>query len=145
LPPKLEVEPNSIFVSFRFEEVEYFDGIKKLLSERGLTVITGERSNSSIGVAIIERIRKSQCFLSLMTRHSRKDDGRYTTSPWLLEEKGAAIALGKPIILMVEEEVDDVGGLQGDWQRIHFKPKGFINAALQAAEQAASYTGIGAL
>lgn len=60
---------------------------------------------------------------------------------WLLEEKGAALALGKPIVLMVEEGVTDSGGLQGDWQRIHFGPKGFLKAALQAVEQLKSYAG----
>jgi len=138
------VEPKSVFVSYRFEEIDYFEGIKKLLTERGLRVMTGERATASISTAIIERIKKAQCFLTMMTKHSRKENGKYTTSSWLIEEKGAALALGKPIILMVEEGVDDIGGLQGDWQRIHFQPKGFINAALQAVEQAASYTGIGA-
>ena len=42
---------------------------------------------------------------------------------------------------MVEDGVDDFGGLQGDWQRIHFGPKGFLVAALQAVEQLQSYAG----
>ena len=44
---------------------------------------------------------------------------------------------------MVEEGVDDFGGLQGDWQRIHFGPKGFLKAARDAAQQLASYSGRG--
>jgi hypothetical protein len=42
---------------------------------------------------------------------------------------------------MIEEGVDDIGGLQGDWQRIHFGPKGFLKAAMDAVEQLKSYTG----
>jgi hypothetical protein len=78
-----------------------------------------------------------------MTRDKEKTDGTFTTSPWLLEEKGVALALEKQLVLMVEEGVDDFGGLQGDWQCIHFGPKGFLKAALQAAEQLASYSGRG--
>jgi len=76
-----------------------------------------------------------------MTRDKEKVDGTFTASPWLLEEKGAALALGKPIVLMVEEGVSDIGGLQGDWQRIYFGSKGFLSAALEAVEQLKSYVG----
>jgi hypothetical protein len=76
-----------------------------------------------------------------MTKDKQKADGTYTTSPWLLEEKGAALAMNKRIVLMVEEGVgaDEIGGLQGDWQRIHFTPKGFTTAALSAVKQLKSY------
>ena len=67
--------------------------------------------------------------------------GRSPRAPWLLEEKGAALALGKPLVLMIEEGVSDFGGLQGDWQRLHFAPKGFLSAALEAVKQLESYTG----
>jgi hypothetical protein len=60
-----------------------------------------------------------------------------------LEEKGAALAFGKPIVLMIEEGVTDFGGLQGDWQRIHFGAKGFLSAALQAVQQLNEYSGKG--
>ena len=39
--------------------------------------------------------------------------------------------------------VDDFGALQGDWQRIHFGPKGFLKASLEAVQQLASYSGRG--
>ena len=76
-----------------------------------------------------------------MTQDAEKSDGTYTTSAWLLEEKGVALASGKPIVLMIEAGVTDFGGLQGDWQRIHFGQKGFLSAALQAVEQLNSYAG----
>lgn len=58
-----------------------------------------------------------------------------------LEEKGAALAFGKPLVLMIEEGVTEFGGLQGDWQRIHFGGKGFLKAALEAVEQLKSWAG----
>lgn len=137
-------DKNTVFLSYRFTETEYADGLVPLLEERGFKVVTGKRSNTYISRAIIDRIRKCEYFLCLMTRDKEKIDGTFTTSAWLLEEKGVALALGKPLVLMVEEGIDDFGGLQGDWQRIHFGPKGFLKAALEAARQLASYSGRGA-
>jgi hypothetical protein len=134
------VRKRSIFLSYRFAEAEYVDGLKSLLELAGFTIVTGQETNTYIGQAILARIKAAEFFLCLMTRAEEKANGKYTTSPWLLEEKGAALALGKRIVLMVEEGVEDVGGLQGDWQQIRFSGKGFIKAAIQAVDQLKSYT-----
>lgn len=137
--------PKSVFLSHRFAEQDYVQGLRSLLEGRGFTVVTGESANSFISTAILERIKGCQFFLVLMTRDQVKKDGTYTTSPWLLEEKGAALAFGKYLVILVEEGVTDVGGLQGDWQRHHFGPKSFLAAALKAAEQLATAAGQGKL
>jgi CheY-like chemotaxis protein len=131
----------TVFLSHRFAEQEYVQGLQRLLEQNGFEVTTGKSANTYISKAILDRINKCDFFLCLMTRGDQKSDGTYTTSPWLLEEKGAALAFGKRIVLMVEEGVVDIGGLQGDWQRIHFGAKGFLNAALEAVKQLKSYTG----
>ena|SRR6202521_4292175 len=130
-----------VFLSHRFAEKEFVEGLTRLLQQSAFEVVTGQAANTYISKAIIERIRECDYFLCLMTREARKCDGTYTTSAWLLEEKGVALAAGKPIVLMVEEGVTDFGGLQGDWQRLHFGNKGFLTAALQAVEQLKSYAG----
>src|SRR5262249_34999618 len=88
LPTQAAIEPRSVFVSYRFEEQAYFKGMSKLLEQRGMHVVTGQRAHESISVVIIDRIRKSELFLSILTRHNRLENGRYTTSAWLIEEKG---------------------------------------------------------
>src|SRR5207249_1943507 len=100
----------------------YIDGLVELLEQHHFTVMTGKSANTYVSKAILDKIASSQYFMCLMSRDQPKADGTFTTSPWLLEEKGAALALGKPIVIMVEEGVSDYGGLQGDWQRIHFGP-----------------------
>ncbi len=131
----------SVFLSYRFAETEYVEGLSALLEKDGFSITTGQDANTYISTAVLDRIRSCQFFLCLMTRADEKADGTFTTSPWLLEEKGAALAFGKKIVLMVEDGVTDVGGLQGDWQRIHFSPKGFTTAAIKAVEQLKSYLG----
>lgn len=135
------ITDKSVFLSYRFAENEYIIGLTKLLEKNGFKVVTGKSSNTYISKAILSRIKDCQFFLCLMTKDKEKTDGLFTTSPWLLEEKGAALAFGKQIVLMIEEGVSDLGGLQGDWQRIHFAPKGFLAAALEAVEQLKSYVG----
>lgn len=133
----------TVFLSHRFAEEEYVKGLTTLLDDNGFEVITGKFSNNYVGRSVIDRIREASFFLCLMTRGEAKTDGTFTTSPWLLEEKGVALAFNKPLVLMVEEGVSDFGGLQGDWQRIHFGAKGFLIAALEAVAQLKSYVGIG--
>jgi len=67
-----------------------------------------------------------------MTKRDRKENGKYTTAAWLLEEKGAALALNKAVGMFVEEEIDDVdiGGMQGDNQRFHFTRNSFLKVAM---------------
>jgi hypothetical protein len=134
-----KVIPKSVFLSYRFAEGDYLQGLKSLFEREGFEIITGESSNTFISRAILERINKSEFFLCLMTKTDEKIDGTFTTSPWILEEKGAALALNKKIVMMVEEGVDDYGGLQGDWQRINFTSKSFTSAVIRAIDQLKSY------
>lgn len=135
------VKPKSVFLSYHFADKEYLEGLKVLLEENGFVIKTGQDANTFISQAILEGIRSCEFFVSLMTKADEKKDGTFTTSPWLLEEKGAALAMGKKIVLMVEENVSDMGGLQGDWQQIRFTAKTFTIAALKAVKQLKSYSG----
>lgn len=135
--------PDTVFLSYSFTEVEYGAAVTRYLRDIGFEVVTGERTNDYIGRVVIERIRECEYFLCIMTRRGAKVGGGYATSPWLLEEKGVALALNKPIVLMIEDGVDDFGRLQGDWQRIHFVAKAYMSAVMDAAEQLLSYSGRG--
>lgn len=69
-----------------------------------------------------------------MTHRDQKENGKYTTSSWLLEEKGAALALYKPTLMLIEEGVDenDIGGLQGDDQWPSFTRNNFSSVVADA-------------
>jgi hypothetical protein len=138
-PESLAVRAKSVFLSYRFADKEYVNGLQELLKKEGFSVVTGEHNNTYISQGILTKIRECEFFICIMTKEAEKKDGSFTTSPWLLEEKGAALALNKLLVLMVEEGVNDFGGLQGDWQRIHFTPQSFTSAALHAIDQLKSY------
>jgi len=106
-----------VFLSVSFSENEYISGLMLLLEKEGFEVITGMSSDGYVSQYVLRRIEEADYVLCLMTRDKQKADGTYTTSPWLLEELGAALAFGKPMALVVEEGIDDIGGLQGDWKK----------------------------
>ncbi|WP_420115982.1 hypothetical protein [Micromonospora sp.] len=130
--------PNTVFLSYRFvEEQGYVEGLRGLLEDNGFQVVTGRAAEGYVGKAVLNRIRECEAFLSVMTRHQRLAEpaDNYTTSAWLIEEKGAALAFNKYIVLLVETGVGDIGGLQGDWQRHEFTPQTFLTAARAAIRQ----------
>jgi CheY-like chemotaxis protein len=131
----------SIFLSYRFDDQEIMNGFRELLELNGFTVYTGEDAGDSIHLAILERIRTAEFFLSLMSHDEEKKDGSYTASPWVLEEKGAALAFGKRPVLMVQEGIKRTGGLHGDRQVIYFTLKNLMTQALKAVRQLKSYMG----
>jgi hypothetical protein len=135
------LRPKSVFLSYRFADQTMVDGFVELLELNGFTVYTGDSVNTYVHQGVLERIRKSEFFLCLMTHDEEKKDGTYTASAWVLEEKGAAIALGKRPVLMVQEGISQHGGLHGDWQVIRFTLQNFLKAALKAVGQLKAYSG----
>lgn len=127
---KLENE-KSIFLaySYRPEDDEFVAGFKTFLVDRNYTVVDGKADRlGPISKAILEKISKVKYAVIVMTIRDEKVNGKYTTAAWLLEEKGAALALGKNVAMFVEEGIDenDIGGLQGDSQRFHFTRNNFM-------------------
>jgi len=135
------LQPKSVFVSYRFADQTLVDGFVQLLRRNGFTVETGHSVNTYVHEGVLERIKKCEFFLSLMTRDEEKKDGSFTASAWVLEEKGAALALGKRPVLMVQKGISQHGGLHGDWQVINFTLENFLQAALQAVDQLKAYSG----
>ncbi|MGV9214556.1 hypothetical protein ACTFTM_22070 [Micromonospora sp. RB23] len=139
-----KIARNSVFLSYRFKEEDgYVRGLSGLLEDNGFTVITGRAADGYVGMAVLNRIRECEFFVSLMTRARQfADPGeKFATSAWLVEEKGAALAFNKYMVLLVEEGVDDIGGLHGDWQRHQFTAPTFTTAARAAVQQLRNRSG----
>ena len=127
----------SVFVSYSFSDAdrELVKGLKELLQFNGYTVLTGEKNPMGpLSTSILDKIRQAEKVVVVMTCRDKKEDGSYTTSSWLLEEKGAAIALGKPCLVMAEEGIDpkQIGGIHGDHQRLHFTRNNFTSKVADA-------------
>ena len=125
----------TLFLGYSYRQVddEFVSGFKELLSDKGFEVIDGKADGlGSISQAIIEKISLADITVIVMTKRDKKENGKFTTSAWLLEEKGAALALKKKVGMFVEEEIDeaDIGGMQGDNQRFNFTRNNFLKIAM---------------
>jgi hypothetical protein len=125
----------TIFLGYSYRHIddEFVSGFKELLTDKGFDVIDGKADGlGSISQAIIEKISISDIVIIVMTKRDKKENGKFTTAAWLLEEKGAALALKKEVGMFVEEEIDenDIGGMQGDNQRFHFTRNSFLKVAM---------------
>ncbi len=125
----------TIFLGYSYREIddEFVSGFKELLIDKGYEVIDGKADGlGSISQAILEKIRISDIVVIIMTKRDKKENGKFTTAAWLLEEKGAALALEKQVGMFVEDEIDEaeIGGMQGDNQRFHFTRNNFLKAAM---------------
>lgn len=141
--PAPRVAENSVFLSYRLDESDYLAGLTGLLQSNGFSVVTGTGAEGFVSSSVLRRIQSCRFFVCLMTRAYRiHGTDTYTTSAWVLEEKGAALALGKQIILLVEDGVVGIGGLQGDWQRHTFTPKQFMARSFEAVRQLRGLAGM---
>ncbi len=132
---RLNKKNKTLFLAYSYRQIddEFVSGFKDLLAEKGYEVIDGKADGlGSISQAIMEKISISDIAVIVMTKRDKKENGKFTTSAWLLEEKGAALALKKKVGMFVEEEIDeaDIGGLQGDNQRFHFTRNNFLKVAM---------------
>ncbi|MBD3337641.1 MAG: hypothetical protein GF353_00940 [Candidatus Lokiarchaeota archaeon] len=132
---KSSSKQKTIFIgySYRIDDDEFVSGLKELLADKGYKIIDGKADRlGSISQAIIDKIKICDISIIVMTKRDKKENGKFTTTAWLLEEKGASLALKKNVAIFVEEEIDeaDIGGLQGDSQRFHFTRNNFLKVAM---------------
>jgi len=100
-----------------------------LKSREEIEVITGERAqNKSVAEKVRDKISESDAFTGIFTCDKKINTGTgifsrekdYTTSNWVIQESGFALARDKPIILIVESGIYKFPELQGDLELIYF-------------------------
>lgn len=101
-----------VFVSYSKRTGEqYFKYLETRLRERhDLEVTTGYHGSSpNVLGRVLKELKGASLFVGLLTREYRIVDGvteKWAPSSWVLEEKGMALALGLPFVVLVEEAVD---------------------------------------
>jgi hypothetical protein len=127
-----------IFLAHRFTEEELITKLKRIIEEKKYNWKEGKRENlGSISEDILLKIKNCGFFISLMTKKDQLTSGKFTTSSWLIEEKGAALAFGHRPLIMVEEGVDRhyIGFLQSDDEMIFFDRSNFEAKIEEAIEK----------
>src|SRR5262249_32722449 len=98
------------------------DLILRFLAAYGFEVVTGEKpSANTVSAKVRGRIEQCEGFIGIFTRRdkvSRKNE--WLPSTWVVDEKAFALAKNKKLILLREEGVQSIGGLQGDYEYLEF-------------------------
>lgn len=113
------------------------------LAAIGLSVATGEKPKAErISDKVKKLIDDQHIFVGVFTRRdkiARKKE--WTTTSWVVDEKAYAVGKGKKLILVKEEGVGSIGGIQGDYEFIEFsreRLEDLPNRVLQVFEVAAT-------
>jgi hypothetical protein len=118
------VSSNSIFVGLSFDpaDVHINRCICDTFTALGLSVVTGEKPKADrISEKVKSLIEQQSIFAGIFTRRdkvARKPE--WTTSAWVIDEKAYAVGLQKRLILLKEQGVNSIGGIQGDYEYIEF-------------------------
>lgn len=108
--------------SFADEDEPTVSVILNFFRALGFRVVTGEKPRADrISEKVKTLLEEQHVFLGIFTRRD-KIAGRkgYTTSPWVIDEKAYALAKGKKLVLLKEDGVESIGGIQGDHEFIVF-------------------------
>lgn len=135
----------SVFISYSAKTGrDCFANLKKELLKFDFEVNTGfDRADGDEGNVlkrVLKQLRRSTFYVGIISKeHQIHVDGilQWTPSVWLLEEKGMALAMQMPIVLCVENGIDE-----NMWKKttplnaIHFfDENNFSNLALPVAEE----------
>ncbi len=104
-----------VFISYSYSSgILYFEYLKMQLEKAGFEVVTGfdpaEGDKGGVLTRVLGQIRRSTLYLAILTKDmkvSTQGGDRWAPGVWIVEEKGMALALGKPFVLMVEEGIHD--------------------------------------
>lgn len=128
--------------SFAKEDHELVRAIKHLLESLGIRCDSGEKpEGSTVSEKILARIKRNDLFVGVFTKGEKlPQNNKWTTSNWVIEEKASAISAQKRLLLLVEEGVEDFGGLQGDYEYVKFNREHFYEALPKIVDYIISFT-----
>jgi hypothetical protein len=107
--------------------------VTDILEALGVKVVTGEKPKAdSVSEKVKRLIDDQSVFVGVFTRRdkiARKPE--WTTSTWVIDEKAYALGRRKPLVLIKEQGVGSIGGIQGDYEFIEFDRTSLEKLALK--------------
>ena len=119
-------DPYAAFIARQFQEddVDLYEYLRdSILAPIGVDVLDGQVDGlDSFRGEIIRKIRRARFFICLLTHRHALADGSYASSVWLYQETGAAVALGKKPLILVERGMHEhyAGELQKTYEYLSF-------------------------
>jgi len=128
-----------VFLAHRFNEKELRDEIGSELKKNGFELKEGKVEDLGyITEDILNKIKESGFFMALITPAKKFEDGKFSTSSWILMEIGAAISYGRKVLILAEDCIDTEeysGKLQRDCQHEIFNRSEFPDKLKKVTER----------
>lgn len=110
-----DLPPKRIFISYSTNSgLNYFQFLKKLLEESNFEVVDGFRetrgTEGNVLKMVLRQLKESTLYLAILSKEIRVQHGRHSRwapGVWVSEEKGMALALEKPFLLLINQEIHD--------------------------------------
>lgn len=108
--------PQDVFISYSVTTGSYYyEQLEALLKRRRFNVLNGfqktEEDMGNILERVLMQLQKCTVFLSVLTKEHKIQSGgndiKWSPSIWTVEEKGMALAMHKPIVIMIEDGVHE--------------------------------------
>ena len=107
--------PKRVFISYtKNNGQEYYNLLKEKLEKEGFTVTDGfQSSTKSAGIvirSILDQMKSATVYVGIYTKENKihvKDKEFWTPSVWTIEEKGMALGLNLPVMLIMEEGIHE--------------------------------------
>lgn len=116
-----------IFVSYSKKSgEEYFQYVKKRLEKIGFSVTTGFEHHADDRGNVLKRVlgqlKRSSVYLGVLTKDLQvtvPEGIRWAPGVWTVEEKGMALAMNKPFVLMVQDGIHKDYWQKTAGERVH--------------------------
>jgi hypothetical protein len=128
-PGRAQTNSNDEFVRSAFVGHSFLPADKRVaecvtqcLIALGISVATGEKPRADrISEKVKGLIDGQYIFVGVFTRRDKiSHKNEWTTTSWVLDEKAYAVGKNKKLVLIKEEGVGSIGGIQGDHEFIEF-------------------------
>ena len=127
-PRKKQPSKLTAFVghSFDTDDEEVVSFVIGVLEALGFSIQTGARPRAErISDKVKGMIDKQEIFVGIFTRRDRlAGKQQWTTTEWVIDEKAYAYGKDKVLILLKEDGVGSIGGIQGDYEYLPFSRDG---------------------
>lgn len=101
--------PKRVFISYAYDTgLEYYKILKEKLEEREFLVTDGYKNGAVILRNVLKELNSSTVYVGILTRHREikgNDFDSFIPSVWTVEEKGMALGLNRPVVLVIENGI----------------------------------------
>jgi hypothetical protein len=110
--------------------------VYETLDALGVKVVTGEKPKADfISEKVKSLIEGQSIFVGVFARRDKIARKReWTTSPWVIDEKAYALGRQKRLVLVKEQGVGSIGGIQGDYEYLEFTRDALESLAIRLVQ-----------